>query len=257
MSQMLIARQRKILEIIAANELATVDELCAELSVSEATVRRDLAALEAEGLVNRTWGGAVPVSSVAYGLYVHERSQENLREKQMIVRAAADLIHEGEVIALDGGTTCMELAKQLRRFQRITVFTNSLLAAHILGNCSVTVHVIGGRLRSGEFSMVGNVARDTILRLHFDTFFMGASGFDLENGPTDFNLDDVEIKQCFLRQSRERVALVDHSKFGRTSLASICNVEDLTYLVSDPGISQDHIAALQSKGLTVLVGKDD
>lgn len=254
---MVTGRQRKILEILETNELATVEELCSQLTVSEATVRRDLAALEADGLINRTWGGAAQASSVGYGLFVHERSQENLRQKQSIARAAADTIGEGEVIAIDVGTTCMELAKQLRRFQRISVFTNSLLTAQILGNCNFTVHLIGGRMRPGEFSMVGNIARDTTLRFHFDKFFMGASGFDLENGPTDFNLDDVEIKQCFLKQARQRIALVDNSKFGRTSLASICGVEDLTHVVTDSGIPEGHVEALQSKGPTVIIGKDD
>src|ERR1700730_4496318 len=106
-----------ILDILEANQLATVEELTKQLSVSEATVRRDLMSLEAEGLINRTWGGATPASSVAFESFVNERSKQNLSQKQAIAQAAAEMVQEGEAIALDVGTTCMELAKQLRKFQ--------------------------------------------------------------------------------------------------------------------------------------------
>lgn len=241
-----------ILEILETNQLASVDELSKQLAVSEATVRRDLMALESEGLINRTWGGAIPAQSVGLELIVGERSQHNLVEKQTIAQAAVDLIEEGDVIALDVGTTCMELAKLLKKFQRITVFTNSLITAQILGTCPFNVHLIGGRMRQGEYSMVGSIARETILRFHFDKFFMGASGFDTESGPTDFNLDDVEIKQCFIKKARQRIALIDFSKFRKKSLATICDVEDLTDVITDSSTPMEEIEVLKTKGLRVI-----
>lgn len=254
---MVTARQRAIIEILESNQLATVDELSTQLSVSEATIRRDLMSLESKGLISRTWGGATPVSSVAFESFVYERTKENLVLKQEIANAAVEMIEEGEVIALDVGTTCMEVAKLLRRFQRITVFTNSMLSAQILGNCTFNVHLIGGRMRPGEYSMVGSVARETALQFHYDKYFMGASGFDLNHGPTDFNLDDVEIKQCFLKKARQRIALLDHTKFGRVSLASICGVEGLTHIISDSEMAPEHRLALQDKGPQLVVGNKE
>lgn len=251
---MIISRQKVILDILADNQLATVDELSAQLSVSEATVRRDLMSLESKGLINRTWGGATPVSSVAFEPFVHERSKINQSEKQAIARTAVEMIQEGEVIALDVGSTCMELAKLLKGFRRITVFTNSLLTAQILGSASFTVHVVGGRMRLGEFSLVGPVARENIRRFNYDKFFMGVSGFDLNHGPTDYNVDDVEIKQCFLEQANQRIALVDHSKFGRTSLAAICGVRSLTDVISDSHIEKEHRDGLEAQGIRVTIG---
>jgi DeoR/GlpR family transcriptional regulator of sugar metabolism len=249
------SRQRIILGILEVNELATVEQLSSQLSVSEATVRRDLLALESERLINRTWGGATPVASVAFEPFVNERSKQNQAEKAAIAQAAVEMVEEGEVIALDVGTTCMELAKLLLRFQRITVFTNSLLTAQILGASNLTVHLIGGRLRPGEYSMVGAVARETILRFHYDKFFMGASGFDLKNGPTDFNLDDVEVKQCFLKQAKQRITLVDNTKFAKTSLASICAISELTDVITDSLISSTHAQALEQQGVKVTIGQ--
>jgi DeoR family transcriptional regulator, fructose operon transcriptional repressor len=254
-NRLVTSRQRIIIDILEANQLATVDELSKQLSVSEATVRRDLMALEAEGLINRTWGGAIPTLSVGLEQYVGERCKQNLVEKQAIAQAAVDLIEEGDVIALDVGTTCMEVAKLLKRFQRITVFTNSLLTAKTLSECLFTVHLIGGRMRQGEYSMVGNIARETILRFNYDKYFMGASGFDMENGPTDFNLDDVEIKQCFLKKARQRFALIDYSKFGKTSLATICEVEYLTDVITDVAIPADQVIHLKTKVPRVIVAK--
>ncbi len=251
---MIIARQRAILDILADNQLATVEELSIQLHVSEATVRRDLMSLENKGLINRTWGGATPASSVAFEPFVHERSKNNQAEKQAIARTAVEMIQEGEVIALDVGSTCMEVAKLLGRFRRITVFTNSLLTAHILGGSSFTVHVVGGRMRLGEFSLVGPVARENIQRFHYDKFFMGVAGFDLNQGPTDYNVDDVEVKQCFLEQAKQRIALVDHSKFGRVSLAAICGVSSLTDVISDNHIAPDHRSELEARGIRVSIG---
>lgn len=252
---MITSRQRTILGILAENQLATVEELSMKLGVSEATVRRDLTSLENQGLITRTWGGATPASSVAFELFVHERSKVHLPEKQAIARAAVEMIEEGEVIAIDVGSTCMELAKLLNKFKRITIFTNSLLNAQILGGADFTVHLVGGRMRKGEFSLVGPIARETIRQFHFDKFFMGMSGFDVRHGPTDFNLDDVEIKQCFLEQSRQRIALVDHSKFGRTSLSTICRTEVLTDVISDSGITPEYRSELEKKGLRVKIAE--
>jgi DeoR/GlpR family transcriptional regulator of sugar metabolism len=249
------SRQRIILDILEANQLATVEELSSQLRVSEATVRRDLMALESKGLINRTWGGATPATSVAFEPFVNERAKQNQIEKAAIAQAAVEMVEEGEVIALDVGTTCMELAKLLRKFKRITVFTNSLLTAQILCASNLTVHLIGGRLRPGEYSMVGAVARENILRFHYDKFFMGASGFDPETGPTDFNLDDVEVKQCFLKQSKQRIALVDHTKFSKTSLATICGTSQLTDVITDSHIAPEYVRKLEDQGIKVTIGK--
>lgn len=247
------ARQKSILELIQDDQLVTVDVLSARLRVSEATIRRDLASLEREGLVNRTWGGAT-AAGVGFEPFFLERSTYFQEEKQAIARAAVKMIEEGDVIALDVGSTCMELAKLLDRFKRVTVFTNSLLTAQILGGFSFTVYLIGGRLRPGEFSMVGPTARETAGRFNYDKFFMGVAGLHLENGPTDFNLDDVDIKQSFLKQSKRRIALLDHSKMGRVSLASICGVRDLTDVVTDGAATESEIGILEEQGVRVTRG---
>ncbi len=254
---MIVSRQKAILGILAENQLATVDELSMRLGVSEATVRRDLMSLENRGLIDRMWGGATPKSSVAFEPFVHERSRNHQAEKQAIARAAVEMVNEGEVIALDVGSTCTEVAKLLIRFRRITVFTNSLLTAQILGNASFSVHMLGGRIRTGEFSLVGPVARENVRRFHYDKFFMGVSGFDLKHGPTDYNLDDVEIKQCFLERAKQRIALVDHSKFGHVSLAAICGVDALTDVISDGDMASEHREELERQGIHITVADVD
>jgi DeoR family transcriptional regulator, fructose operon transcriptional repressor len=247
-------RQKSILDLLQDDQLVTVEALSTQLCVSEATIRRDLVSLEREGVINRTWGGATPLTSVGFEPFVHERSTYFQEEKQAIARAAVDLIEEGEVIALDVGSTCMELAKLLDRFKRITVFTNSMLTAQILAGFNFSVHLVGGRLRPGEFSMVGPIARETTGRFNYDKFFMGVSGLHLEQGPTDFNLDDVEVKQSFLKQAKRRIALLDHSKFGQVSLASICSVSELTDVITDKDVDSSHVTNLERQGIQVTLG---
>ncbi|MCL6443015.1 MAG: DeoR/GlpR family DNA-binding transcription regulator [Alicyclobacillus sp.] len=252
---MLTLRQKSILDLLQDGSPANVGDLAVRLGVSEATIRRDLASLESKGLINRTWGGAMPVPGVAFESFVHERSSRYLPEKRAIAKAAVELIEEGDVIALDVGSTCLEVAKLLGAFRRITVFTNSLLAAQTLAEFNFTVHLVGGRLRTGEFSMVGPIARETALRFHYDKFFIGVAGFHLEHGPTDFNLDDVEVKQSFLGRAKRRIALVDHSKFGQVSLAAICGVSDLTDVVTDDSVSSSHVTSLEQQGIKVTIGR--
>lgn len=242
------------MDLLQDNQLVTVEALSRELRVSEATIRRDLASLKQEGFINRMWGGATPTTSVGFEPFVNERSTYCQEEKQAIAKAAVELIEEGEVIALDVGSTCMELAKLLGRFKRITVFTNSMLTAQILAGFSFNVHLVGGRMRPGEFSMVGPIARQTTSRFNYDKFFMGVSGLHLERGPTDFNLDDVEVKQSFLQQAKRRIALLDHCKFGQVSLSSICSIRDLTDIVTDAEADKNHVESLEKQGVQVTIG---
>lgn len=247
-------RKQEIINILYQKQSISVEELLKIFQVSPATIRRDLQNLADKGLVTRYKGGvSLPKLGFGHEPPLVERESKNLLAKRVIGQAAAKLIKEGEVIALDVGTTSMELAKALRNFQNITVFTYSLPIAYMLSNSKVNVYLVGGLLKPKEMCLSGSVARDTISQFHFDKFFLGASGITEKNGITDFGIDEVEVKRTFIERSNEVITLADSSKFGHISFITICQLGQVKQIVTDQGIDSQMLNDLRERGVNVLV----
>ncbi|NPV43395.1 MAG: DeoR/GlpR transcriptional regulator [Firmicutes bacterium] len=247
-------RQQQIMNILYQKQSLSTDELIKIFHVSPATIRRDLRKLADKGLVMRYKGGAsLPKIGFGHEPPLAERESKNLRAKRAIGEAASRLIKDGEVIALDVGTTCMELAKAIRNHRNITVFTYSLPIAYKLSNSKVNVYLVGGLLKPKEMCLSGPVARNTISQFHFDKFFLGAAGITEKEGITDFGMDEVEIKRSFIERSNEVITLVDSSKFGHVSFITICQLEKIKQIVTDEGIDPQILNNLRKKGVNITV----
>lgn len=247
-------RKKQIMNILYQKQSASVAELIKKFQVSPATIRRDLQKLADKGLVVRYKGGvSLPQLGFGHEPPLAERETKNLRTKRAIGQAAAKLIKEGEVIALDVGTTSMELAKAIRNHRNITVFTYSLPIAYILSTSKVNVYLVGGLLKSKEMCLSGSVTRETISQFHFDKFFLGASGITIENGITDFGIDEVEVKRTFIQHSTEVITLVDSSKFGHTSFITICQLGQVNRVITDQGIDPQMLNDLRKMGVNISV----
>jgi DeoR/GlpR family transcriptional regulator of sugar metabolism len=235
---MSINREKEILQHLSKKSPLSVEELVALVQVSEATIRRDLVGLENQGLILRQRGGA-SLPGLGVEPMFNQRLSQNVDLKQRIVQYAAEQISEGEVIALDVGTTNAALAKELLKRKGLTIFTHSLQIASILSRSQHNIYVVGGSFRKLEMSMVGSIAINTIEQFNFDRFYMGLAGFCKIQGPTDFALEEVEIKRTLINRSKHVVALVDSSKYGVTSLVKVCDYEDIDEFVTNdiPGLS--------------------
>ncbi len=253
---MLTTRHRKVQEFLKQEPEMSIQDLTERLGVSAATVRRDLATLASLGLIRRVRGGAAMPDALGIEPSYIERSRRNIAEKRHIAEAAAGLIEEGQVIALDVGTTALELARALVMRPNITVFTASIPAAEILTRGRPTVYLVGGHVRPREMSTSGPVARGIIERFHFNSFFVSASGWSLEQGLMDFSVEDVEVKQAFIEQSQQVVALVDSSKYGETALMAVVGFDRVDHLITDAGVPGEARAALSDlTRLTVVSGE--
>ena len=227
-----------ILEHLSRNSPSTIEELADLLNVSSVTIRRDLAELEKSGQIIRQRGSASIANNRLEPMFV-QREKQNADLKKKIAKFAAEQISEGEVIALDVGTTTAELAKELLKKNNLTVFTNSLQAASILSRSQHNVYLVGGFIRKSEMSMVGSIARDTIMKFNFDRYFLALAGISKTEGPTDYNLEDAEIKRCFIERSKEVIALIDKTKIGKTSLVKVCDMDQITTIITN---HDDHIS---------------
>jgi DeoR/GlpR family transcriptional regulator of sugar metabolism len=242
-----------VLDLLETNGEVSVAQLSARAGVSDMTIRRDLEALERESAVKRVHGGAITTVSRSYEPPYSIRGQRNVEAKQRIGKAAAALLSDGETVIVDVGTTTLEVARALQGRRHLTVLTTSMRAAGILAEePGIRLMVTGGLIRSGELSLIGDLAERAFADFRFDTFLMGVAGIEAEAGLTEYNLDDARVKQAALASARRCVVVADSSKLGRVAFARICPLERVDVMVTDADASPEALAPLTSADVEVL-----
>lgn len=240
-------RQKKIIEYIERNTSAQIHELAKAFRVSEATVRRDLDDLDRQGAVRRTHGGAIKLDrSTAYEHRFSEKINLMGEEKRRIAALAARMVHPGDTVLLDAGTTTFYIAQNLTEVENLTIITNDLNIAFQtpLHPTSMLV-VTGGIRRPGRQELVGTVPENFIRDTHVDLAFIGADGIDLTGGVTIANFSEVGVKQLMLRSAMRSVAVADHTKFGRMALARVCDLKEVDLLVTDSAAEPEMLARIR------------
>lgn len=239
---------------VQQKKAVTVKNLAEKYFVSPSTIRRDLDVLEREGLIRRTYGGAVllihPSNEIPYSI----RTNENTAAKNIIGELAADLIVENQFIALDTTSTVAFMLPHLRHKANLKILTNS---AQITLECvdtlpSARVFCTGGWMNKFSLGFEGETTRQRIAEYHTDVLFFSARYVSLETGITDVNEEDVYLKQQMIRNSRKVVFLCDHTKFDHTSYRLICGIEDIDYLVTDKRPADIWLTNLESAGVEVI-----
>jgi len=254
-------RHQEILEILIRQENVTVAELSERLDVSEVTIRNDLNQLAEEGRVIRTHGGAQITDERTRQEHTFIRRQRiNVLQKRRIGELAATLVEPFESILLDASTTAVAVGQALKRnpdLQELTVVTTGIFTAlEMLGCPFINVILAGGHLRSVTGSATGSIANQALQSFNFQKVFLGASGLTLEDGLTDTPLMEVELKQTMLNRAQAVIAVIDGSKFGRTALASMASIDQISYVVTDETAPADLIEALRERGVRVLVATE-
>ena len=236
--------------LVRDSGVSRVEDLCRQLKVSAATVRRDLDELERNGAIRRVHGGAVSVESRLEESVFEDKTALAVREKRRIAEAALQFVGAGETIYLDGGSTVLELARLLRERSNLTVVTNSLHAAHELAGRGPRLIVIGGELRRLSQTLVGALTRLVLQELHLDKAFMGTIGFAAKEGLTTTDPSEAFTKKAVMGQSRQVIVLADSSKAGKVSFASAGRWEDIHVLITDkkPDFAKD----LAGRGIKVV-----
>jgi DeoR/GlpR family transcriptional regulator of sugar metabolism len=248
-------RLDRILELLREWGRASVSELAERLGVSPVTIRSDLATLEHQGRLARTHGGAVlkPETS-AEPLAFALRKGLHLAEKERIGHAAAQLVRDGDSIALDASTTAWQVARRLKDRRELTVITNGLfIALEFVDSPGVTVVMPGGSLRSASASLIGDLGACILDHYHVQRGFFGAGGFTLAEGLTDTNQYEVELKRCMVERSKEVIAIVDSSKWGQVTFAPLASVDQLDRVIADNAAPAEMVAALRAQGIEVML----
>lgn len=252
------SRRALILKELDDRGSVSVVELAARLDVSEMTIRRDLTDLEKDGVIRRVHGGAVSARGRSYEPPLMLREIENQDAKARIGERAAALIADGDSIALDIGTTTLQVARNLIGRRNLTVLTSSLNIANLLlGQPDVRLILSGGVVRLGEASLVGELAHYTYQNLFVDRLFLSVGAVDAASGLTEYNWDDALVKQAMIRSAKEVILVADATKFDRVAFARVAPLSVVHQLVTDRAPEGPLLEAINALRMVVHIAGED
>jgi DeoR/GlpR family transcriptional regulator of sugar metabolism len=233
-------RLSKIIDYIQKNQYVNIHQLVSEFSVSKATIRRDLETLAENGAIQLTHGGAKYKKEAETELPYDEKRKTNSDEKSRIGKAACDLIHEGDTVIIDTGTTTREMVKYLLSRQNIHVITNDvIIAAELAVNTSIELTLTGGNVRKGYYTLCGYYAENFIKQLHADILFLSLDSIDSEFGCAILNMDEVATKQRMIKAAERTVSVCDHTKYESKALLKVCELSEIDLFVTGRELSED------------------
>jgi DeoR/GlpR family transcriptional regulator of sugar metabolism len=245
-------RRDLILSELAKRQTVGVAELAALLGVSEATVRRDLGRLEADGLLRRIHGGACLLEEHDELPYAYKVTAF-LPEKKRIGAVAASLVQDGQVIGCSGGTTVSQFVRALMH-RSVTVVTNAVTVAMELARSNhAQVIVTGGLLRGRSYELVGTLTERALQDFNLDVAVIGVDGLSVAGGLTTFNQAEAYANRALISRAREVWVVADHSKLGKVTPAVIAPIDRLHRLITDSGAMPERIEELRSRGIEVIL----
>lgn len=249
-----VERHEVIVEAVSAGQVISTDELVRRLGVSAETVRRDLALLEERGVIRRVHGGAATVAErpVIEPSYT-ERSLIRHQAKAEIARVATGLLKNGQTVIIDIGTTAIAVAQAIPHSFHGTVITTSLpVAVELADRAGIEVLVAGGRVRPGDLACSSAYAKAFMADVYADIAFLGSGGVEARAGLTDYHLDEIDVRHTVIANSARTYVLADSSKFDQVAPYRVCNLADVSGVITDEITSPAVAAALEEAGGVVL-----
>ena len=249
-------RRRAIRERIGAGDDVRLADLAQEFDVSEMTIRRDLEALEGQGILRRVLGGAIPVAGVGKGLEPSFTSRTHAAAdgKAHIAALVTQRLIKREAVYFDGGSTALAVARTVKgRGLELTIVTTSLLVAlEVVDEPGTEVILLGGQVRPGELTTIGSEVTESIAQYNVDTYVMGVAGVHPERGLTEYHRDEAGEKRAALGRADRVIVAVDFIKLGKVMLAHVADLSDVHILVTDAAPEHPLVAAIQRHGVEVM-----
>ncbi len=248
-------RQQQIAQMIAKNGMVAIAELTKQFSVSSESIRRDLRALEQQGMCKRTHGGAIKPTQVSIRPPV-DRNFDDMpvfSNYDRIAAHAVSLITPGDMVYLTGGSFGFLMLRHLPNDLKCTIVVNNVdIANRLRPFPNIDVYIAGGHMRQSA-SIVDSMACEFMSRLHFDIAFITGggltAGFGLSNG-TD---ETASLQRQVIRNARKKILLMPSAKIGTDSFVKVCNAEDFSTLITDWDCVEDELIKLEETGMTVIV----
>lgn len=248
-----LERRREILARLENKGKVIVSELAKDFDVTEETIRRDLEKLDKEGLVSKTYGGAVSKHDAALDLPYKVRVSVNVAEKQKISDTVAEMVKDGDRIMLDASSTAIYVVRKLKSKKNLTVITNSVeILLELADKPDFNVLSTGGSLRQGSLSLTGSSAEKMIRSYHVDLAICSCKGIDTELGITDSNEKDCLIKQAMYDSAERRMLVIDNGKFDKKSFVKVGELASVDTIVTDKCPSDKWVEHCHSEGVNLI-----
>ena len=249
-------RREKIKDLLKEDGSAKVVTLAKIFRVSEVTIRQDLEKLERDGYIIREHGGAflksLEDSVRSFTLF----NRENMDKKEVIGRLAAGYIDNGDTIILDSGSTTTEIARNLSGKKNLTVITNALNIALILGaEPGVEVIVTGGEFKPPTLSLTGQKAAGFFEDLHVDKLFLATAGISLRSGLTYPGLSDIIVKKAMIGAADVKYLVADSTKIGKNSFASLGALSLIDYIITDAMIEKSSLQLFRDHQIEIIIAE--
>jgi DeoR/GlpR family transcriptional regulator of sugar metabolism len=248
----MIQRHERILAMLADKEKASVGALAKAFGVTGMTIRRDLDALEREGRVVRTHGGAVLSQTSVVEFSFQGRSQAHAKEKFAIAQEAVKLIKPGMTVSMDTGTTMLEVARALAGAEKVTVLTSSLaIASALYARDGIKLVLLGGVARKGSPDLQGDLTQENLTRFRVNLAILGADAIT----PQGFYALDPNVSfvsHAMVRNAVERMVVADSSKFVTSAFARFATWDDIDILVTDDDLPRTVRRWLAAKAKRVI-----
>jgi DeoR/GlpR family transcriptional regulator of sugar metabolism len=251
-------RRERLVTLLEQRGEVELTALVRELAVSEATLRRDLAVLQREGRLARTFGGArsVPPPSLVARTFGEKRAHMQAA-KEAIAREAAKLVEPGMVVALDSGTTAWRIAAALKDKAPLTILTSALAPLEELGAVpGISIHLVGGRFHLDNLDFTGTMTVEGYRQLHADFAFVGADSFLPGKGAFSLDENGAAVASAIARSADRRVVVMDHSKFNAKCCCLVLAAADINCLITDDGVSEQVRSGLQAEPFKLILARN-
>ena len=234
-------RREKILELLREDGSARVTDLAKIFKVTEVTIRQDLEKLEREYQVIREHGGVFLKNMSDQVRSFSLSHQENIDKKELIAAKSLEYIESGDTIILDSGSTTTEIAKKLRGFKNLTVITNALNIALLLGaEPGIEVVMTGGEFKPPTLSLTGQKAADFFKGINVQKLFLATAGISLKSGLTYPSISDIIVKKAMIDAADTTYLVADSTKIGKSAFASLGALSLINYIITDAGIEEKY-----------------
>lgn len=226
-------RQNAIFNMIRERKYCTVDYLAKQLFVAPITIRRDLAKMEAEGLIARCYGGATIPDYENREVPFELRSRSHFSMKEELMKRAVKLVNVGDVVFLDSSSTISCITEYLTADMELTVITNSTLVAEKLKEKHVRCYLSGGMTVENSYALVGSIADHTVAGFYANICFFSAQGIDEKGMISDQSEAETTLRRLMIKNSKKQYFVFDDSKYGKRFAFQLCSTEEITGVITN------------------------
>ena len=252
-----IERQKKFLNLLSIKDVITISDFMTKFDISIETVRRDLSILEKQGKIEKVYGGAKLKKSILNEPVMEERMVHKLKEKDWIGKKCSEFIDDGDCIFIDSGSTTYHITKHIKDKKNLTIITNSIAVVNELINTDFEIIIIGGKIRHEERSIVTFDYIFNFSELNIQKSFICAGGVTVENGISDFNMQEAVTRKKIIERSKQIYVAADSSKLGRDVMISIAPLNKINFIITDSFLDKSIANGFEKSETSLILAYPD